>query len=81
MALLDVALAWAPMHQQHDLHSVDTPILDLLGVRYLLAPPDFPVDAAHFARVPGSDDAALPQPAASSHARSLADGYVVASGP
>jgi hypothetical protein len=77
--LLDVALAWTQAHQQHELYAADSRVLDLLGVRYLLAPPAFAVDPAHWERIP---DAAAPlyrnrreQPRAS-----LADGYVVAAG-
>ena len=60
--LLDAALAWAQAHQQHELHGADSRVLDLLGVRYLLAPPEFPVDPAHWDRVAEHDRAALSQP-------------------
>jgi hypothetical protein len=77
--LLDVALAWAPASQMHELHDAGSHILDLLGVRYLLAPPDFRVDPAHWERVPG---ATLPlyRNRREIPRAFLADGYVVATG-
>jgi hypothetical protein len=77
--LLDVALAWVRAHQQHELHDANSPVLDLLGIRYLLAPPDFPADAAHWERVPDTvaplyrNRRELPRAV-------LVDGYVVATG-
>jgi hypothetical protein len=77
--LLDVALAWAPAHQQHELHRADSPVLDLLGVRYLLAPPTFAVDAAHWERIPDTT-APLYRNRRERPRAFLADGYVVATG-
>jgi hypothetical protein len=77
--LLDVALAWAQAHQQHELHAADSRVLDLLGVRYLLAPPHFAVDPGHWERIPGTrsplyrNRRELPRAV-------LADGYVLAGG-
>ena len=77
--LLDVALAWAPASQQHELHDAGSHILDLLGVRYLLAPPGFRIDPAHWEPVPG---ATLPlyRNRREIPRAFLADGYVVATG-
>lgn len=79
MDLLDVALAWAPASQQHELHDAGSPVLDLLNVRYLLAPPDVAVDPGHWVRVPGTT---LPlYRNLREQARAfLVDGYVVAFG-
>jgi hypothetical protein len=77
--LLDVALTWAPGSQQHELHDANSHILDLLGVRYLFAPPDFAVDPSHWQPVAGStmplyrNRREIPR-------TFLADGYVVATG-
>jgi len=77
--LLDVALAWAQAHQQHELHGADSRVLDLLGVRYLLAPPDFTVDPGHWERIAGTTVPLFrnrrEQPRAV-----LADGYVLGGG-
>ena len=77
--LLDVALAWAQAHQQHELHGADSRVLDLLGVRYLLAPPAFAVDPAHWERVPDTT-APLYRNRREQPRAALVDGYVVATG-
>lgn len=77
--LLDAALAWAPAHQQHEAHAADSPLLDALGVRYLLAPPDFPVDPAHWERV-GDTTAPLYRNRRERPRAYLADRVVVATG-
>ena len=77
--LLDVALAWAQAHQQHELHAADSRVLDLLGVRYLLAPPGFAVDPAHWERIPDTT-APLYRNRRERPRASLVDGYVLATG-
>ena len=75
--LLDAALSWAQAHQQHELHAADSRVLDVLGVRYLLAPPDFPVDPAHWDRVAGTT-APLYRNRREQPRAALVDGYVLA---
>jgi hypothetical protein len=77
--LLDVALTWAQAHQQHEAHGVDAPLIDLLGVRYVLAPPDLAVDPAHWERVAGTR-APLYRNRREIPRAFLADGYAVATG-
>ena len=77
--LLDVALAWAQAHQQHELHAADSRVLDLLGVRYLLAPPGFAVDPAHWERIPDTT-APLYRNRREQPRAALVDGYVLATG-
>jgi hypothetical protein len=77
--LLDVALAWAQAHQQHELHAADSRVLDLLGVRYLLTPPAFTVDPAHWERIPDTT-APLYRNRREQPRASLVDGYVVSTG-
>ena len=77
--LLDVALAWVQAHQQHELHDADSPILDLLGIRYLMAPPAFAVDAAHWERM-ADTTAPLHRNRREQPRARLVDGYVVATG-
>ena len=77
--LLDVALAWAQAHQQHELHAADSRVLDLLGVRYLLAPPGFAVDPAHWERI-ADTTAPLYRNRREQPRAALVDGYVLATG-
>ncbi len=77
--LLDVALAWVQAHQQHELHDANSPILDLLGIRYLMAPPAFAVDAAHWERM-ADTTAPLHRNRREQPRARLVDGYVVATG-
>jgi hypothetical protein len=77
--VLDISLAWAQAHQQHELHATDSRVLDLLGVRYLIAPPDFPVDPAHWERV-ADTTAPLYRNRREQPRAFLVDGYVVATG-
>jgi len=77
--LLDVALAWAQAHQQHELHAADSRVLDLLGVRYMLAPPAFAVDPAHWERIPDTT-APLYRNRREQPRAALVDGYVLATG-
>ncbi len=77
--MLDVALTWAQAHQQHELHSAESRVLDLLGVRYLLAPPGFAVDPAHWDRVPATATPLYRNRREAPRAF-LADAYVVATG-
>jgi len=75
--LLDAALAWSQAHQQHELHGADSRVLDLLGVRYLLAPPEFPVDPAHWDHV-ADTTAPLYRNRREQPRAALVDGYVIA---
>jgi len=77
--LLDTGLSWAQAHQQHELHDADSRVLDLLGIRYLLAPPDFRVDPAHWDRLP-DPTAPLYRNRREQPRAVLVDGYVVATG-
>jgi hypothetical protein len=76
--LLDVPLVFSQAHQLHEAHRVDSPILDLLNVRYVLAPPEF-APPEWYRRVDGTraplfrNTRALPR-------AFLVDGYVVLSG-
>ncbi len=77
--VLDISLAWVQAHQQHELHAADSRVLDLLGVRYLIAPPDFPADPAHWERI-ADTTAPLYRNRRERPRAYLVDGYVVATG-
>ncbi len=77
--LLDVALTFVQAHQLHEAHRADSPILDLLNVRYLLAPPDFEPPPDRYVRLPHTRSPVYRS--LTEHPRTfLVDGYAVLSG-